>query len=133
MRCSVIGLVLTLTACSNAGFDYEEAVRSEMRDPDSAEFSNVATAPGVACGFVNAKNAYGGYVGKMIFVATAPGDGIPTVHLIETWTKENSNLIRSRCPADSAFDLDMWSMNKRSDEIRAWIDQNAKSLGSGTK
>lgn len=51
-----------------------QAVRDKLRDPDSANFSGIfaTNKPGrseapVICGFVNAKNAYGGYAGKVAF------------------------------------------------------------------
>jgi hypothetical protein len=44
------------------------AVISHLRDPDSAKFGDVyANNKGVVCGSVNAKNAYGGYVGFSAF------------------------------------------------------------------
>lgn len=48
----------------------ENSVRQELRDPESARFHDVQrnTVTGAVCGFVNAKNAYGGYVGEMPFI-----------------------------------------------------------------
>ena len=48
----------------------EAAVRKELKDPDSAkfelgEFKNPENH--VYCGFVSAKNSYGGYTGKALF------------------------------------------------------------------
>ncbi|KXJ63090.1 hypothetical protein AXY46_03485 [Achromobacter xylosoxidans] len=51
-------------------------VKSSLKDPDSAKFYGIYAAqkPGQPqasiCGFVNAKNGYGGYVGKTMFLAT---------------------------------------------------------------
>lgn len=52
----------------------EEAVRGELKDPDSAKFKHYVAfrdAKGgiAACGVVNAKNSYGGYVGDAPFRA----------------------------------------------------------------
>lgn len=45
-------------------FQAKADVRKQLTDPDSAEFRNLRKLPGEAvCGEVNAKNAYGGYVG----------------------------------------------------------------------
>ncbi len=49
----------------------EAAVRQTLRDPDSAKFSDVSIRDGAVCGAVNAKNAYGGYVGTRRFVFAA--------------------------------------------------------------
>jgi hypothetical protein len=55
----------------------ENAVRAELKDPDSAKFSNLSalTSPNVhgeptavICGSVNARNSYGGYAGATPFV-----------------------------------------------------------------
>lgn len=52
--------------------DAKKLAASELRDPASAQFRNVrevTTAAGKAvCGEINAKNAYGGYVGFQDFV-----------------------------------------------------------------
>lgn len=45
-----------------------ETVAAQLKDPDSAEFKGIKeTSPGYWCGWVNAKNAYGGYVGYSVF------------------------------------------------------------------
>ncbi len=48
-----------------------DALKSALKDPDSAKVSGVRiSADGkTACGFVNAKNSYGGYSGKSVFYA----------------------------------------------------------------
>jgi hypothetical protein len=45
------------------------AVRSALKDPESARFSamNIARNGAVVCGVINAKNSFGGYVGKQMF------------------------------------------------------------------
>lgn len=51
-------------------------IRRQMKDPDSAKFSLVTVNTGrqgeglFVCGFVNAKNSYGGYAGERPFVVT---------------------------------------------------------------
>jgi hypothetical protein len=53
-------------------------VRDSLKDPDSAKFSGLyavkridGQGPTGLCGYVNAKNSYGGYVGKKRFFAGA--------------------------------------------------------------
>jgi hypothetical protein len=54
----------------------QSGVRASLKDPDSAKFSGpmVATKKSNgdihACGLVNAKNSYGGYVGDSPYIAT---------------------------------------------------------------
>lgn len=52
----------------------EDGARSSLKDPDSAKFKDIIafktkTSSIAACGFVNAKNSYGGYVGYTPFRA----------------------------------------------------------------
>ncbi len=49
---------------------FESAVRRELKDPDSARFrwNPEVNDKGVYCGFVNAKNSYGGYTGFKLFM-----------------------------------------------------------------
>lgn len=53
--------------------EQQESVRRTLKDPQSAQFSEVyisriAGTPS-ACGYVNAKNSFGGYVGRRRFMA----------------------------------------------------------------
>jgi hypothetical protein len=54
----------------------EDAVREKLRDPSSAQFRNVrlnSLSSSEVCGEVNAKNAFGGYIGFVRFAAEADG------------------------------------------------------------
>lgn len=57
-------------------FDVETKVRSQLKDPESAMFSKVTfnTKTKAGCGYVNAKNSLGGYIGKSHFVLLEDGD-----------------------------------------------------------
>lgn len=60
------------------------AVKAQLRDPSSAEFSNVRVRGNdvqmTVCGEVNARNAYGGYAGSMAFyVLVFDGAEVPTL------------------------------------------------------
>ena len=56
-----------------------QAVRDQMKDPNSVEFRNWHAFESqnglLICGEVNAKNSFGGYVGFTHFVAHASPDG----------------------------------------------------------
>lgn len=47
----------------------QEAVREQMKDPESARFRNMKVYDITVCGEVNAKNSYGGYNGFKRFFA----------------------------------------------------------------
>lgn len=62
-----------------------DAVRAKLRDPASAVFESVAAGrndklqanrAGV-CGYVNAKNGYGGYAGRQRFAVYLTDEGAP--------------------------------------------------------
>jgi hypothetical protein len=50
----------------------EQSVCDHLKDPDSAQFSNIQLTPSgnALCGNVNARNGFGGYTGAKAFVAT---------------------------------------------------------------
>lgn len=60
---------LSLGACTNDNAA-KDAVKAVLNDPDSAKFGTLQAGnqPGDVCGFVNAKNRMGGYVGETPFV-----------------------------------------------------------------
>jgi hypothetical protein len=48
------------------------AIKSKLKDPDSAEFRDIKRRGALDyCGWVNAKNSLGGYVGYSVFFANA--------------------------------------------------------------
>ena len=53
----------------------ERVVKERLRDPDSAEFSNMQVSPptedrsAIICGYVNSKNGFGGMTGPQRFIA----------------------------------------------------------------
>jgi hypothetical protein len=73
---------LTVAAFSGAFYwrsgqdvrDAMETVRGQLKDPDSAKFTNVRKSRDGShvCGYVNAKNSMGGYVGNQPFISAAP-------------------------------------------------------------
>lgn len=56
-------------------YQAQQKVKKHLRDPDSAQFRNIRANPktDVTCGFVNAKNRMGGYVGERQFVIFSSG------------------------------------------------------------
>ena len=81
---AIAPLALLASSCADPGdhptpeeallLEAQEAVRAELKDPDSAKFGKldaaviVLPAIGAVCfGTVNAKNAFGGYTGPQKF------------------------------------------------------------------
>lgn len=86
-RISLLLLVLiSLTSCKPSPdpdiLAAEEAVKSKLKDPESAQFRNVVKYTSshyesghntAVCGEVNSKNGFGGYVGFTEFMVIPPG------------------------------------------------------------
>lgn len=58
----------------------EQAVRVTLKDPESARFGEViagtmSSGQTMACGWVNAKNSFGGYVGNKLYSIVINTDG----------------------------------------------------------
>lgn len=51
----------------------QKMVADQMLDPGSATFREVRVVKGAVCGFVNAKNRYGAYVGYTMFAVEDAG------------------------------------------------------------
>lgn len=97
--------VLLLLGCS-PGADYRDAVKAQLRDPNSAEFSSVASARDVTCGFVNSKNGFGGYAGKVPFIVEGEEATV--------WTDldaELSSRLFDRCPHPVNLEMMTWTSN----------------------
>lgn len=82
---AVVALALTLGACQQTASPVTQAaaamtapnaseaakakaaVSRVLKDPASAQFEGLFTHPGAVCGFVNARNSFGGYTGRRPF------------------------------------------------------------------
>ena len=58
--------------------DAKKAVVSQLKDPESARFGEIWALSGTngkrsVCGYINAKNSYGGYTGDKMFSITSSG------------------------------------------------------------
>lgn len=113
---SLAAMSLSLyTGCSNSGpSPYEAAVKSQLRDPGSAEFSEVVTNGPVACGFVNSKNGFGGYAGKVPFVVV--GD---RATIIDSLDGNASHLVNARCGEPARSAINDWIANRAIEALRA--------------
>lgn len=75
MTAAVLALAAMLAGCNSTEKEILTKVRQELKDPSSAEFSQLdlkKTTDGsisVLCGMVNAKNSFGGYAGAKPFTA----------------------------------------------------------------
>ena len=60
---------------SETAFNGKLAIKSRLRDPESAQFGRVwagGDSQVVACGYVNAKNGFGGYTGEELYWGVPP-------------------------------------------------------------
>ncbi len=69
---AVLVCTLFMVGCSPSEKDFvemgESVVKDTLKDPDSAKFESFfrdfGDDTGYVCGYINAKNSYGGYIGK---------------------------------------------------------------------
>lgn len=68
---------IALSGCSHYESDAKQAVLEKTRDPSSVQFKGIVSSANndsygqphpVVCGYYNAKNAYGGYIGFEPFI-----------------------------------------------------------------
>lgn len=134
-------LVVIAAACSPAPDESaalvaaaQEAVRLELRDPDSAQFSDLRAYPErrAVCGQVNARNGFGGYVGRTLFAYTegtaalATEPGFPSKHAVclEALSAQ-TDAITAKTRADVAV------MNQADPQVREILnDLNAAESGA---
>lgn len=103
-----------LVACSGGPtYDYETVVKSQLRDPESAQFSDVTVNVESACGFVNSKNAFGGYSGRQPFVAVGPN-----VTFLQGAGKSDSDLVAARCIDPAQRKIIQWMVNVAIEQLK---------------
>src|SRR5665213_2366540 len=98
MRWKAAFLGIVLAGCANAppGVTYqlsssdksavEAGVRASLKDPGSAKFgtfwaTKAADGKVSVCGWINAKNGFGGYTGDLPFVGTLNGTGFSVAEM----------------------------------------------------
>lgn len=78
----------------------KDGVRKSLKDPESTRFGAIkavsddgTTAAVTVCGYVNAKNSVGGYIGEQLFVGVITGSGPKKgFHVIGMGGTETSSL-----------------------------------------
>jgi hypothetical protein len=66
-----------MAAATPTAGDVRALVREQLKDPQSAQFSGVRLERSPKggwsfCGYVNARNSYGGYAGRSFFIGSFP-------------------------------------------------------------
>ncbi|MGV6397002.1 zinc ribbon domain-containing protein [Pseudomonas caspiana] len=71
-----------------------QSVTKILNDPDSAKFGKVVYRdPGFVCGYVNAKNGFGGYTGEKGFISL----GTPETTWLEGQSKDFKSVWNKQC------------------------------------
>lgn len=104
---------LAIAGCQ-PGFDYETPVKAALRDPASAQFSDVEVEGKIACGFVNSRNGFGGYAGQVPFVVQST-----QATVIDAPSPEKMQMVYDKCPDGVAIKISGWSSRKISEQIEA--------------
>lgn len=119
-------LVVLLNFGPGSKHEIQQRVRYDLIDPDSALFRDVVLGQFAACGYVNAKNRLGGYIGWRRFMIDRWTVSAPSPHFVftdfenepllsdffdERWDRECAESDRSwREQAHRSFDL--WRFRK---------------------
>ena len=103
---------LAVAGCQQ--FDYETPVKAALRDPESAQFSDVEVKGKIACGFVNSRNGFGGYAGQIPFVVQST-----QATVIDAPTPEKMQLVNDKCPDGIALKIGSWSTQKITEQLEA--------------
>lgn len=72
----------------------KNAVTEKMKDPESVRFGEVVNRSGTVCGYVNAKNSYGGYSGEKAFMFDIASKEI----FSQGQSKNFNKLWNAKCP-----------------------------------
>jgi len=79
--------------------EIKSSVRAVLKDPDSARFGTImgAKEPNdqiFACGYINAKNSFGGFTGERLFISASTSDGFLTFKIANdknsTWAVQKT-------------------------------------------
>lgn len=108
---------IPLLASCSGGLDYETPVKRELRDPESAEFSDVEVGAEVACGFVNSRNGYGGYAGRVPFVVSGTDPDTARVTVMHELKEEHPGLVQAVCPDKVARKISDWMTKRIIDQL----------------
>lgn len=111
-------VILLLAGCApSSQIDYETAVKQHLRDPQSAQFSDVTVNVESVCGFVNSKNGFGGYSGKVPFIVSGKYPELAEVVFIEG--PSDRVAIEARCLEPTKSKIDFWITEKVIADLRA--------------
>lgn len=80
----MLGAIFGGPVAGGTSFDAKRAIEMMLKDPDSAKFTGPNRGKvntGSWCGYVNAKNSFGGYVGDKSFIVMFDDQG----KLTEVW------------------------------------------------
>lgn len=73
----------------------KNSVTERMKDPESVRFGEVVNRGGTVCGYVNAKNSFGGYSGDNAFVY----DSSSKIVILRGQSQNFDQIWSSKCPA----------------------------------
>jgi hypothetical protein len=108
----------TLSACSrwDQNWEAKKLVERQLKDPDSARFTEVVRGPDGTCGYVNSKNGFGAYEGRLAFVVS--GDDLS----FDDMGMAFRTLVRKKCDNEFAFPFAMEKSDQAIKDINAGIE-----------
>lgn len=106
---------IALSGCSRLDQNWEakKLVERQLKDPDSAQFTEIVKGAKASCGYVNSKNGFGAYSGREAFVVV-DGD----VSLDDASTSFRT-LVRHSCESSFFYTFEAEKANQAIKEINA--------------
>jgi hypothetical protein len=115
---AVLLVGLNLSGCSRLDQNWEakKLVQRQLKDPNSARFTEVVRGTEATCGYVNSKNGFGAYEGRLAFVVA--GDDLSFDDMGMTFR----TLVRKKCDDKFAFPFSMEKSDQAIKDINAGIE-----------
>lgn len=99
----------------------KKLVERQLKDPNSAQFTEVVNGPEATCGYVNSKNDFGAYSGRLAFVVV--GNDLT----FDDQEMDFRTLVRKRCAHDFAFPFAMEVSEQANKKINSDIEDLRRS------
>lgn len=111
---------LSLSGCSRLDQNWEakKLVERQLKDPNSAQFTEIVKGSKASCGYVNSKNGFGAYSGREAFVVVDGNVSFDDASL------DFRTLVRHNCESSFYFSFEREKASQSAKEI----DSDIRSL-----
>lgn len=109
---------LALSGCSRLDQNWEakKLVERQLKDPNSAQFTEIVKGAEGTCGYVNSKNGFGAYGGRVAFVVADDDLSFDDMGMAFR------TLVRKKCDNEFAFPFAMEKSSQSIKDLNAGIE-----------